>query len=44
MSLNQNLVLPASEDDGENSREYRQEREFAATRAKVGTGLSVRTA
>ncbi len=34
------LVLPG----GENSREYRQEQEFAATWAKAATGLSVRSA
>jgi Xaa-Pro aminopeptidase len=34
------LVLPG----GENSREYRQEQDFAATWAKVATGLNVRSA
>src|SRR5437763_1591002 len=34
------LVLPG----GENSREYRQEQEFAATWAKTATGLNVRSA
>ncbi|MDQ3916906.1 MAG: M24B family metallopeptidase, partial [Acidobacteriota bacterium] len=34
------LVLPG----GENSREYRQEQEFAAAWAKAATGLSVRSA
>jgi Xaa-Pro aminopeptidase len=34
------LVLP----DGENSREYRQEQEFAANWAKTATGLNVRSA
>ncbi|HZT60227.1 MAG TPA: aminopeptidase P family protein [Pyrinomonadaceae bacterium] len=34
------LVLP----DGENSREYRQEQDFAANWAKAATGLNVRSA
>jgi Xaa-Pro aminopeptidase len=34
------LILPG----GENSREYRQEQEFAAVWAKVATGLNVRSA